>query len=669
MNLIFRLLLLLLLFPVLMTKAFADSKTSPQDSLYEKRIRLYNKAKNVSNSDSVLMLYEKIEEMIPRDNLKLLGRHNKKLGDRLLFFGKNKDALRFFADGIEFAFKAGDSIAYYAGLSGMGEAYGELGLTDSASIFHKKALAYFTDSKYDSVAAKSKYRKQDSLFMLNYSYINRAYAFILKSAKLYKKGHERYQKHLISIEKLGTPYDIAGAYLNAANFEKAVDSMGKAVSYFKKAEKIALDSNYAGMLPFIYYNLAAGLESEYRFSEAKVYARKTMDYTKGSGEVSRKMHYLGLKLYAICEFAEGKPGQALQKFYQVEEYLKNNPQNTRHFSETYIFIALCLSRDTNFDNADSVIAAVNKFRNILEEENHRLYSERIAQFEVEMETQKAISEAETNRLLAETSKSRNYILIVGIFILTVISTALLKLYRDRKRAHNEQVKLSAMKDKFISLLAHDIRGPLATTLSSVEVMRDFRDRMSHEAQTDLLSEIEKSGRNLLNMLEDILKWMKASTNSIQINKSELNLFDAIRRTLNVMIPEYDNKDVNLQINIDKDATVFADKGILNTVVRNFLQNAVKFSNPGSEVILAAEEIEGNLMRISVQDYGIGMSKEELDMLFGDVVISRKGTAGEFGTGFGLQMCREFMKAHGSRLQIESEKGKGTKAYFDLNIKP
>ncbi len=225
--------------------------------------------------------------------------------------------------------------------------------------------------------------------------------------------------------------------------------------------------------------------------------------------------------------------------------------------------------------------------------------------------------------------------------------------------------LNADKDRFISILAHDLKNPMGGLLGLTELLaRNARDYDSEKIE-NFCKYINQTAQSIFNLLDDLLAWVRTQSGKTPYNPQNINLkslYDEVMAVLNSMAQ---TKKINVQCQIAVDLTVFADKDMLKTVLRNLISNAIKFTNnEGNINIYAMPEDDGVVIRVS--DTGIGISPELKTQIFNEFNNqSRAGTANESGTGFGLLLCKEFVSKHGGSIWVESSEGKGSDFYFKL----
>ena len=264
------------------------------------------------------------------------------------------------------------------------------------------------------------------------------------------------------------------------------------------------------------------------------------------------------------------------------------------------------------------------------------------------------------------------ILIIIIFLLRKMSGAnkIIKDFNIKLEESNEKLKLiNSTKDKFFSIIAHDLRSPLGAILSFSNLIDDeCSSTKDIDTVTEYNTYLNQSARNLNSLLENLLQWSKAQLGSIKHHPINLNLSQIIEDNIEIQRLKAKEKSINIKSLVDGNISVYADINMVNTIVRNLLSNAIKFSYPKSEIILSSET-KSNMLHLSVQDKGIGISQSKQEKLFKiDSNLSTLGTNNETGTGLGLILCKEFVKENGGTVKIKSEEGKGATFTFTIPLK-
>lgn len=235
-----------------------------------------------------------------------------------------------------------------------------------------------------------------------------------------------------------------------------------------------------------------------------------------------------------------------------------------------------------------------------------------------------------------------------------------------KLKNEELQNINSEKDKFFSIIAHDLRSPFNSFLGLTQIMADDLPNLSlNEIQT-MASSMSKSATNLYSLLENLLQWARIQQGAIPFTPEIVQLKPLIDECIAITLETAKNKGIDISYNIQENTAVFVDSNMLQTVIRNLVSNAIKFTCKGGKISVSAKTGDNNSIEISVRDTGIGMSREMVDNLFRpDVKTSRKGTENEPSTGLGLILCKEFVEKHGGQIWAESEVGKGSTFYFTI----
>ena len=242
-----------------------------------------------------------------------------------------------------------------------------------------------------------------------------------------------------------------------------------------------------------------------------------------------------------------------------------------------------------------------------------------------------------------------------------------KIAEDLELKNEELVKTVAEKDKFFSIISHDLRSPFNGFLGLTQLMADDLPNMTLEELQTIASSMSKSASNLYRLLENLLEWSKMEQGLIPFNPKHVTLREIMEEGLSTILESAENKKIGVSITMP-DSTIFADSNIFQTVIRNLVSNAIKFTPAGGSISISAKITDQKSLEISVKDSGIGMKKEILEKLFqltGN--ISRRGTDDEPSTGLGLFLCKGFIEKHGGNIWAESEEGKGSVFYFSIPI--
>jgi len=229
--------------------------------------------------------------------------------------------------------------------------------------------------------------------------------------------------------------------------------------------------------------------------------------------------------------------------------------------------------------------------------------------------------------------------------------------------------LNATKDKFFSIVSHDLRSPFQALLGFTQILAEELPTLSLEEIQKIAVSMRKSANNLFHLLENLLAWSQNQRGFIQFNPKPILLSDRIEAATKLVKDIADKKAISLNYNIPQGLSALADVQMFESIISNLVMNAVKFTPKGGKVIIIAKNISDNSVEISVKDTGIGMNKYQINSLFKlDERTNRKGTEGESSTGLGLIICKEFLEKHKEKLHVESEEGIGSTFYFKLQAK-
>lgn len=221
------------------------------------------------------------------------------------------------------------------------------------------------------------------------------------------------------------------------------------------------------------------------------------------------------------------------------------------------------------------------------------------------------------------------------------------------------------KDKFFSIIAHDLRSPFSSILGYSGLLKEDYDILTDEERKDMIENIFNSGKSAFSLLENLLIWAKSQTHGIEFNPENIDLSVAVIDVINLLKQQADAKYIKLISEIKFGTLVLADTNMLKTILRNLISNGIKFTDEKGKILISAKT--GNkIVEVSIKDNGIGMSEDLKNKIFNvGSSVTKTGTAGEKGTGLGLLLCKEFIDRHNCIISVESEVGKGTTFKFTL----
>ncbi len=236
------------------------------------------------------------------------------------------------------------------------------------------------------------------------------------------------------------------------------------------------------------------------------------------------------------------------------------------------------------------------------------------------------------------------------------------------RHKNQQLSLlNAEKDKFFSVIAHDLRSPFHVFMGLTQIMAEELPSLTMDEIQNMAVLMRKSSANLFRLLSNLLEWSSMQRGLTVFKPSAFQLEQKISESLAVVLEVANRKNITLKYDIAPGLMVFGDGNMIEGILRNLVTNATKFTPAGGDVLVSARLNPENLIEIAIKDSGIGMNQHMIDHLFNiDENTSREGTEGEPSTGLGLIICKDFVEKHGGRLWVESQVGKGSTFHFTIS---
>ncbi len=256
--------------------------------------------------------------------------------------------------------------------------------------------------------------------------------------------------------------------------------------------------------------------------------------------------------------------------------------------------------------------------------------------------------------------------IVGLVGMNTDITQQKRAEGEIKKNNKELIKINAEKDKFFSIIAHDLKSPFNGFLNLTELMADKTETFSLAEFADYSKSLNESARSLYKLLENLLEWAQVQKGAINFNPKDSDLSKMVSQSIETIYQRALQKRIEIINEIDETQKVYADEKMIGTVLRNLLSNAVKFTRKDGKTIIKSAQSDDGKIEVSVEDNGVGISEKNIKRLFKiEEKVSSQGTDGESSTGLGLLLCKEFIERNGGKIWVESEEGKGSKFTFTL----
>jgi len=242
----------------------------------------------------------------------------------------------------------------------------------------------------------------------------------------------------------------------------------------------------------------------------------------------------------------------------------------------------------------------------------------------------------------------------------------LKKAKDIIKLQNEKLReLVNTKDKFFSIIAHDLKSPFNGLIGLTELINTLYESMDTESLKNSISDLNYTAKKMVNLIENLLEWARNQTNMIECKPIKVSVFELVDDTVQILINSANDKNISIYNDINYDMKCFADPNMIKTVLRNLIANAIKYTREGGSVTITAIK-KDNFLEVTVSDDGIGISNDDINRLFRiDVKFTMNGTKNEQGTGLGLIICKDFIEKNGGNIWVKSKLNHGSDFKFTL----
>jgi len=563
-------------------------------------------------------------------------------------------------------------------LNNIGLIYDEIGNYEKALDFYNKSLAIKIDiTDYKELA--------NTIHIICNLYYK---------LKKYNEALDKYTQALSLREKIGDKMSIAVSLKSLGNVYLELGDKSKSLIFLKESLKLRDEVGDAKGVSEIYNDIGNYYMSISEYDLALENFLQTIKLSEKTNDkyitalASRKIGEIYLK--------KGKSNEGIDyinKSLELGEELEHLEMIKNAYYVLFQFYNKTDNKDkalSNFINysviKDSILAQVNNQEILETQMKFELEKSQSELSRVETEINELTSEKKIKDLELKRQKNLRNLLII-ISLLSTISIVLIMRQFLMKRKTNKILKekinevnysnkllqesesslkiLNATKDKFFSIIAHDIKNPFNALYSLAGyVWKNFDSYKPHELKK-YFELIYNSAEELMELLENLLYWSRTQRGKIEFNPIDINLNDVAQKTISLQKMTADKKNIKIVSPIEPTLLIYADRDMLTTILRNLVSNAIKFSNAGGVIILNAEKGLKSTI-VSVIDNGIGISEQDIKKLFRlDIHFSTSGTSEELGSGLGLILCREFVEKHSGEIWVESELGKGSTFKFTI----
>jgi PAS domain S-box-containing protein len=318
-------------------------------------------------------------------------------------------------------------------------------------------------------------------------------------------------------------------------------------------------------------------------------------------------------------------------------------------------------RETPICENQQTVRIIGALIDITERKENEL---RIKQLNCELEQRVEERTAELNSSLNQLKDANLELQLLNDQVLKD-SRKILQLNDNLLNSQDELTKALQTKDKFFSIIAHDLINPFVALINNSDFLLNYLDRLSINEQKRIIASISDASKQTLSLLENLLQWSRSQTGNLSFEPEIINLKEVINCEVNHLKTQLNNKNISIQQDVADDIMLQADRNMISTVFRNLISNAIKFTHKNGFIYISVIE-NGNNVMCSIKDTGIGMDKSLCDNLFRiDKKVSRPGTENESSTGLGLILCKEFVEKHQGKIWVESEEGIGSSFFFTI----
>lgn len=541
----------------------------------------------------------------------------------------------------------------------------------------------------------------------------------------YPEALESYQKSLYIDTEINDSSGMANSYLQLGNISESQGDDKNAFEYYSNALEIANIINDEILIIYGSLNVGYLLESQnttdtaYKYFDTAYLLSKKLGEKEGlllssmmlgilntnNGSYDKAEKYLKLSLKLSNEIGSNVHAQH-SNFRLADLYLAKG-----NLKQAYKFAKLA------FDNEDGecdenlriscslmlseICAKLGKYREaynyhvVYHKMQDSIYNKtsiaKIAdlEYKYKYEKDKQKLELQQQRIDYENNAKRRrqltiqHTLLSLFFGLIILLILIVRISYRRKRNNkrlaeknntiqkyaNELNEVNITKDKFFSIIAHDLKGPIGTLSNLLKLLIDRYELISDEEKFRILVSATKTSSNSYNLLMNLLHWSRSKRGKIDFNPEKFYLSESMNRIFALLKETIIQKKQRIEISISDDISIVNDKLMFETILRNLITNAIKFTSEGGEIDVKAEKNNGSL-ELSVSDSGIGIPESVIDDLFKiDTDFKRNGTNNENGTGLGLLLCGEFADKMGGSISVTSEEGKGSRFVLKIPEKP
>lgn len=535
---------------------------------------------------------------------------------------------------------------------------------------------------------------------------NNSMGHTYSTTEKYDQAMTHYLRSLNFAQKINDKKEIANCYINVANMLNAQSDIVNAIKYLQKSVRIFEEVQDSYNMGVCYNNIAANYIYLDSINQAMTYLDKSLaiyiklDDKKGQaacylnmGVISSKSnrHKEAIKYYksalalnellndrrriAVClanmTISWLKTGNYTKVITQSERGLAiaNEMKLTSLQSMFYENLSACYDSLKLYEDAFKYHKLFKQANDsLLNSENRQLVLEMEAKYQNERKEIEISNLTKDNQLQqVQIAKNRNRMvsLVVISILILILTIVFYRLYELKVKSETALKELNATKDKFFTIIAHDIKNPLSAYRSVTKMLTTSFYELSEQKKLEHIRGIHKSSENLYNLFQNLLQWSTSQSGSLRFKPQQLDPAVLAYKSVVALQETADKKNIQIDLAIKPGLYAYGDVNMVSTIFTNLISNAIKYSHRDSTIIINSMET-GSFIQLGVVDGGIGISKEDTGKLFRvDVDHKTIGNSEEKGTGIGLILCMEFVTRNGGKLWVQSNLGEGSAFYFTL----
>jgi signal transduction histidine kinase len=485
-----------------------------------------------------------------------------------------------------------------------------------------------------------------------------------KEIEYHKKAFDIF-KRMGDIERIGvTALNTGESYLNNNELDKSRPLLEYAIRINDSINKFTT-------LTTCYKAMGILELKQQNFEKAKSDFLKAIEISEKMGVNFQKVSTIEsmIELAAVYKI-EGESDKQLDILEKAAEFSQKH-ELINYLRQIYTQL---IQYYTEKDDHQAIIRYISEYQSVTDSISSRQIKDRANQINSIVQLHKLERES---LIQEERLRIRNHILIVVLISVSILIWLLLKIFRKNKKITevNEVLKnqqeiienqrkhleeLNNTKDKFFSIVAHDLRSPLVSLRTFSDLLIDKNNDLSKEEISVMAGQLQENVDNTIKMADTLLTWARSQMKDLAVIPEQSFLVDVVKDINEFYYLIAEKKGIRYSCTIDRSVTVYGDSNQIAFVIRNLVNNAIKFTNSSGSVVLSAENVDDETVKISVADNGIGIPDElKKSLFFIGMKKSASGTAGEKGTGLGLILSYEFVRMNNGTIDIESKHGKGT----------